>query len=182
MLTSSSALPWPAPDVAANPGVVPPAPQAEWKLTRRCSATPCQMVTGLGVLGLVSLFIGLGFWSLGAGPVLVFSGLEIVMLFGALWVHARHACDGDTVALSGRGLSIESRNGVGLTRTMLGLDTLRVLEPADVRAPVRIVARGAVVEVGGQVPFARRLVFARELRQAIDAGRSSGPRSTQIWS
>ena len=65
---------------------------------------------------------------------------------------------------------------------MLGLDTLRVLDPADVRSPVRIVARGAVVEVGGQVPHVRRLVFARELRQAVEAGRSCVPRSSQFWS
>lgn len=171
MLTSSSALPWSAPDVAATAGEAPADLQAEWKLTRRCSATPRQMMAGLGLLGLVSLLIGLCFWSLGAGPVLVFSGFEIVALFAALWVHARHACDGDTVVLSGRALCIESRNGTGLSRTMLGREVLRVLDPADVRSPVRIVGRGAVVEVGGQVPHARRLAFALELRQAVDAGR-----------
>ena len=182
MLTTSSALTWPAHDAAAASVVARPDPRAEWKLTRRCSVSPRQLMFGLGLVGLVSLAIGLSFCWLGAGPVLLFSGLEIAVLAAALVSHARHACDGDTVVVSRGVLAVESRRGTSLTRWVADLEGLRVQDPEDDRSFVRIVRPGTVVEVGSQVPHARRLAFARELRQVVRTGRCSLPDGTQIWS
>ncbi len=182
MLTTSTALIWPARDVAATSVAARPDAQAEWKLTRRCSVSPRQLMFGLGLVGLVSIAIGLAFWWLGAGPVLAFSGVEVVALGVALWVHARHACDGDTVVLSRGELTVETRRGASLTRWVADPERLRVVGPVDDRSLVRIEGRRAAVEVGGQVPHSRRLAFARELRQAVRSERCSGTDGAQIWS
>lgn len=182
MSITSSALTWPAHDGAAAGEAVRAGTQAEWKLTRRCSVTPRQLSFGLGLVGLVSLAIGLSFWWLGAGAVLFFSGVEIAVIAAALCAHALHACDGDTVRLTQDALDVQSRRGSIQTSLSMSLESIRVLSPIDDRSPVRIEGPGRVVEVGSQVPHARRLAFASELRQAVRAARSAKSGGAQFWS
>jgi uncharacterized membrane protein len=146
-----------------------------WVMKRNCSLTPRQL--GGVYLGLcaVSLMISVLFALQGAPYVVMFAGLELLVLGVALLIHARHAGDRETITLSGCAIEVERQHGRRLERADFRADWLAV-EPAG--------GQGSLVELSGQGQsmlvgrFLRpelRAALAQELRQALRRVRLGAP-------
>jgi uncharacterized membrane protein len=62
-----------------------------------CSISPAALAGVFAALAAVTLLIGVGFALAGAWPVLPFAGLEVLMLAGAFFWHARQVAKNDKV-------------------------------------------------------------------------------------
>ena len=60
----------------------------------------------MGILGLISLFVGLLFWSIGAWPIVGFFGLDVLLLYGAFRFNYRAARAREEVTVSRTRLDI----------------------------------------------------------------------------
>lgn len=60
----------------------------------------------MGILGLISLFVGLLFWSIGAWPIVGFFGLDVLLLYGAFRLNYRAARAREEVTVSRTRLDI----------------------------------------------------------------------------
>ena len=72
-----------------------------WFLKRNCSVTPSQLGWLYASLCVISLGIGTVFWVNGAPLVLPFAWLELTAVGVAFMLYARHATDGEKIALQG---------------------------------------------------------------------------------
>ena len=75
-------------------------------LTPHRSLGPTGFAVLMGILGLVSLFVGLLFWSIGAWPIVGFFGLDVLLLYGALRLNYRAARAREEVTVSRTRLDI----------------------------------------------------------------------------
>lgn len=160
----SSALPWRAglPWVRQDD-----ASGVRWTLRRNCALTPGQMMRAFLALCGLSLAIALGFATQGAPVVLVFSLIELTAVGLALWVYARHVCDGDTLTLRDRVLCVEQSHGGRSTVTTFRAEWVTV-EPSGARGSlVELSGQGQRVCVGRTVIPHMRAPLAQELRQAV---------------
>ena len=138
-----------------------------WVLRRNCSVTPRQMLGFYVSMCVVSLAIATGFALHGAAVVLVFAGVELLVLGGALMVYARHATDADTLTLSGQSLAVEQTAG-GVTRTTHFRAEWVTVEPSrEDGSLVELSGQGQQVHVGRFLRPEMRAVLARELRLAL---------------
>lgn len=144
------------------------APRAlQWLLRRNCSITPAQLGAVYLSLCVVSLLIGVFFFLQGAPVVLVFTGLELLLVGVALMYFARHAGDRETLTLVGRSLQVEQCTGSRVERTHFAADWLHV-EPAGGQGSlVQLSGKGQRVRVGRYLRPELRGAFARELRHAL---------------
>ena len=60
----------------------------------------------MGILGLISLFVGLLFWSIGAWPIVGFFGLDVLLLYTAFRLNYRSAKAREEVTVSRTRLDI----------------------------------------------------------------------------
>lgn len=60
----------------------------------------------MGLLALISLFVGLLFWSIGAWPIVGFFGLDVLLLYGAFQLNYRSARAREEVTVSRTRLDI----------------------------------------------------------------------------
>lgn len=142
-------------------------PAIQWRLARNCSISPSQMLRAYLMLCALSLVIAIGFAWHGAGPVLLFAGVELAVVGVALLVFARHAADREVLTLVGRQLQIERNFGARTERSEFSVDWLRVEPVAAQGSLVEISGRGRKVRVGRFLRPELRSLFARELRQAL---------------
>lgn len=138
-----------------------------WILKRNCALTPAQLFKAYAALCTVSLVIALGFTFQGAGVVLLFSALEMLVLGVALLVFCRHARDGEAITLAGPVLSVEQSNGSKLQHYEFRAEWVSVEPSSDSRSLVEIRGQGRCVRVGRFVQPHLRAALAREIRQAL---------------
>jgi uncharacterized membrane protein len=168
--------PWPAP--ASRPraaawrfGREADAGALQWKLVRNCSVSPGQLLGSYLVLCVVSLSIGAAFALHGAGYVLGFAGLELLLVGIALLVHARHVGDGETLTLVGRSLQVERHAGGSTECADFAVQWLTVEPVAGQNSLIRLAGQGRVLHVGRWLRADLRADFARELRLALRQAR-----------
>lgn len=145
------------------------ASKVEWRLKRNCSVTPVQALGFFASLAIVSLLIGLAFWSQGVAFVLVFTVAEVVALGTALLVFARHAADGECVSLEGDRLVVERSHGCVLQRDEWHAGYVRVGCVSEGGAPalIEISGQGRRVLVGRHLRSELREPLAREMRRVL---------------
>lgn len=169
MSIATATAPWPRPAGPAHAEQWSQAgtPALQWVLRRNCSATPGQLMTAYALLCVSSLVIGLGFWSQGAGVVLAFAGIELLLVGAALLVYARHATDRETLTFAGRELLVEHHRGPGVERSAFRAEWLSV-EPAMAQGSlVELSGEGRRVLVGRYVRPELRAALAQEIRRAL---------------
>jgi uncharacterized membrane protein len=138
-----------------------------WFLKRNCSVTPSQLGWLYASLCVLSLGIGIVFWWHGARLVLPFAWLELAAVGFAFLVYARHATDGEKIALQGGRLVVELENGGHYERTEFLPHQVRV-EPQDSdRSLIEVSGQGRSVRVGRYVRPELRAALAREIRMAL---------------
>lgn len=138
-----------------------------WFLRRNCSITPRQL--GLIYLSLcvVSLAIGVAFWSQGAKLVLPIAWIELMAVGLAFVVYARHASDGETIRLAGQKLVIEQESGGKLQCCEFRREWVRVEPGAADNSLIALSGQGRTVHVGRFVRPELRPALAREIRMAL---------------
>lgn len=151
------------------------APALQWVLRRNCSLSPRQMLTAYLSVCVVSLGVALGFTWLGAGIVLGFAGLELLVFGVALLLHARHVADRETITLQGDALSVETRCGSSVERMDFRSAWVRVEPVHGEGSLLELSGQGRRVRVGRHVRPELRGSLAQELRCALRSeGRAHG--------
>ncbi|MEF7614783.1 DUF2244 domain-containing protein [Aquincola sp. MAHUQ-54] len=145
-------------------------PALQWVLRRNCSLTPRQVLLAYLSVCTVSLGVAGAFAWLGAMPVLVFAGLELLVLGVALLLHARHAGDRETITLSGEALRIEHCCGSSVERMDFRSAWVRVEPVHGEGSLLELSGQGRRMRVGRYVRPELRGSLAQELRLALRAG------------
>lgn len=150
-------------------------PVLQWVLRRNCSLTPRQLLIAYLSVCVISLGVAAGFMWLGAGMVLGFAGLELLVFGIALLVHARHATDRETITLQGDALSVETRCGSSVERMDFRSAWVRVEPVHGEGSLLELSGQGRRVRVGRYVRPELRGSLAQELRRALRTeGRPQG--------
>jgi uncharacterized membrane protein len=144
-------------------------PSIDWRLRRNCSVTPAQLASVYGLLCLMSLSIGLFFWSYGAPMVLGFAGLDLLAVGVAFLVYARHATDGEWISLQGASLVVEQETAGRRERTEFDRQWVRIEPKAGRQGLIAVSSRGRTIEVGRFVRPEMRRVLAGEINRALRA-------------
>jgi uncharacterized membrane protein len=118
-------------------------------------------------LCVLSLGIGLFFWSLGATLVLAFAGLEIGVVGLAFLIYARHATDGEKISIQGGQLVVECESAGRLERAEFARQWVRVEPKSGDHSLIELSGQGRSIEVGRFVRPELRQVLAREIRKAL---------------
>ena len=138
-----------------------------WFLKRNCSVTPSQLGWLYASLCVISLGIGTVFWLNGAPMVLPFAWIELVAVGFAFVLYARHATDGERIALQGGRLVVELENGGRYERTEFLPHQVRIEPQASDRSLIEVSGQGRSVKVGRYVRPELRAALAREIRMAL---------------
>jgi len=138
-----------------------------WFLKRNCSVTPSQLGWLYVSLCVVSLGIGAAFWLHGARLVLPFAWLELAAVGFAFVLYARHATDGEKIALQGGRLVVELENGGHYERAEFLPHQVRIEPEASDRSLIEVSGQGRSVKVGRFVRPELRAALAREIRMAL---------------
>ena len=138
-----------------------------WFLRRNCSITPSQLGWLYASLCVVSMGIGLVFWVHGARLVLPFAWLELAAVGLAFILYARHATDGERIALEQGRLVVELENGGTVERAEFLQHQVRVEPQASDRSLIEVSGQGRSVRVGRYVRPELRAALAREIRMAL---------------
>lgn len=139
----------------------------DWRLRRNCSVTPVQLAWFYGSICLVSTVIAVLCWHLGAKLVMVFTGIELLVVGVAFVVFARHATDGERILLKEGRLLVELEQAGRLVRTEFRSDWVRVEPKGGHRSLIEVSGQGRRVEVGRFVRPELRPVLASEIRRAL---------------
>jgi uncharacterized membrane protein len=138
-----------------------------WLLKRNCSVTPAQLGWIYVSLCVVSLTIATGFWLHGATLIMPFAWAELAVVGVAFLAYARHATDGERIALQGTSLVVEQENAGRLLRAEFDRAWVRV-EPVDANTGlIELSGQGRSVQVGRHVRPELREQLAREIRSAL---------------
>ena len=138
-----------------------------WFLKRNCSVTPSQLGWLYASLCVVSLGIGTGFWLSGAPLVLPFAWIELAAVGFAFVLYARHATDGERIALQGGRLVVELENGGHYERMEFLSHQVRIEPQTGDRSLIEVSGQGRSVRVGRYVRPELRAALAREIRMAV---------------
>ena len=138
-----------------------------WFLKRNCSVTPGQLGWLYASLCVISLGVGTVFWVHGAPLVLPFAWIELAAVGFAFVLYARHATDGERIALHGGRLVVELESGGRCERTEFLPHQVRVEPQASDRSLIEVSGQGRSVKVGRYVRPELRAALAREIRMAL---------------
>ncbi len=141
----------------------------QWFLRRNCSVSPIQLVWLYVSLCVVSLGIGMVFWSQGATLVMPFASFELMAVGVAFVVYARHATDGERISLQEGQLVVELENAGKLERAEFQRDWVRVEPRAGDGSLIELSGRGRTIRVGRFIRPELRPLLAREIRLALRA-------------
>jgi len=142
----------------------------EWNLKRNCSLSPCQLALAFLLLFALSVLVSGVFLLLhGAWQVFLFAMLEMFGVGFAFLCYARHATDHEHIALSDNCLLVERVLAGEKFEVRLDPRTTRIIGPKSARGLIDLEACGNRIVVGRFVTDARRRLFARELRQELQA-------------
>lgn len=149
------------------PGADGPGPALRWRFVRGGSFAPRQLLGVFGLVCLLSLGIGIGFWWAGAPGVLPFAGIELGVLGLTLLVAARHARDAETITLSRRELRVEHRFGRRTERTAFRAEWVRVEPTHGAQSLLELTGQGQRARIGRYLRPEWRSALAQELRAAL---------------
>ena len=140
----------------------------EWVLQRNCSLSPRQLgfayaLLCCGAFGIALLFALAGIWI-----VFAFALLEMAAVALALLHYARHALDGEHIALSDGCLLVERVQAGRTWQVRLDPRWTRIALPEPRRRSlIELESRGVKVQVGSFVNEAVRRQVAQELRREL---------------
>lgn len=124
----------------------------------------------MGLLGLISVAVGIGFVAVGAWPIIGFSGLDVALVYVAFRLSYRSARQSETIRLAGEKFTVE-RIGIRGERRRWTFQPfwLRVVleERPDQSNRLLITSHGRSLMVGEFVPPPTRIELAAAIRDAL---------------
>ncbi len=152
------------------PGVNEPPLFLDRRMSPRRSLSPRGLLILLGVLAVWNLLICGFLLLIGAWPVPIFLGIDLVAVAAAFAVSNRRARNGERVKVSAEAVTVERGEGaVVWTAPPAWTQVLRPI--AGSRAPLRLTSSGRSVAVGVALGAAERRRFGQALEHAVDAAR-----------
>lgn len=139
----------------------------QWILMRNCALGPGQLGMCIAALAAATLLIGTLFAVHGYWLILLFAGIQVLVLGASFLAYARHATDRERIVACGDRLVVEWTCGTRVSRTEREAKWLRVDYGGRPEDLIRLIAGGTTIEVGRYVPGERRGMLARELRSAL---------------
>lgn len=130
----------------------------------------------MGVLGLVSLAVGIGFVSIGAWPVVGFFGLDVALVYLAFRLSYRSARQSETILLTSDTFSVERVSVRGNRRSWRFQPFwVRVIleERPDSSNRLLVASHGRSLTIGDFVPPSTRRELAAAIRDALARWRNS---------
>jgi uncharacterized membrane protein len=130
----------------------------------------------MGMLGLVSLAVGVGFVSIGAWPVVGFFGLDVGLVYVAFRLSYRSARQSETIRLTNDLFSVERVNVRGQRRSWRFQPFwVRVIleERSDMSNQLLVASHGRSLVIGDFVPPDTRRELAATLREVLARWRNS---------
>ncbi|MGC6454677.1 MAG: DUF2244 domain-containing protein [Candidatus Puniceispirillaceae bacterium] len=152
------------------------------------SLSPRGFLVVMGSLGLLAFCIGLGFFLLGAWPVIGFLGLELLVVWGAFKLNYRAARRRQHVTATAAKLKIENVSPQGRRDTTeLPTAWVRVeLTPRDEpeshsrqRRKVLVRSHGRTAEIGNFLHPAETPKLASEVGQMVERARAAALRDDE---
>lgn len=141
--------------------------QIEWRLKRNCSLAPGQLLGFFLLLCLFSLVVASFFWHQGARMVMTFAWIELLAVGTAMLLYARHAADGEVIALHSDTLTVEHACGNRIDRVEFQRAWVRVEPRAGDRSLIELSGQGRRIAVGRFIRPELRRKLADELRVAL---------------
>lgn len=142
----------------------------DWRWPRYSAVTPAQTVGVYASVGAPALLVAVFCWLLGARLVMVFTGLELLVLGVAFVWQRRHADDGERIVLRDGRLLVELAQAGVLRRTEFQSAWVRVELARRPGALIEVSGQGRRVEVGRYVRPEWRASLAAEIRRALRTG------------
>jgi uncharacterized membrane protein len=130
----------------------------------------------MGLLGLVSLAVGVGFVAVGAWPVIGFFGFDVALVYLAFRLNYRTARQSETIRLADDAFTVERVSVRGERRDWRFQPFwVRVIleERADASNRLLVASHGRSLVIGDFVPPAARRELAATLRDALTRWRDS---------
>jgi uncharacterized membrane protein len=122
-------------------------------------------------IALVSVGIAVAWSARGAWLVLPFALLEMVVLFGALWLLERHADDFESITIEGDRLLVERRERGAVSRHEFSTYWARLVVtngPAVGQLALALRSHGRELHVGAFLTDEQRATLAVELRKRLN--------------
>ena len=142
----------------------------QWMLTRNRRSTPVQWLMFAAVVGMLSLGIGRLFWLRSATAWTPFAWLDVLAVLSAgtaLWFHARHAADRESIHLQPGRLTVEHVSANRIERVEFAPSWVRVEPEQGDRSLIELSGEGRRIVVGRFVRPELRRQLADELRWAL---------------
>ena len=155
---------------------VPPSPDSEGPalldavLQPHRSLSPTGFALLMGGVGLIGFVNGIAFLTIGAWPISGFCGLEVGLFYLLFRLNYRGTRMFERVRLTPRALTVERHDLRGRVRHWSFQPYwLRVTidDPPEPSSPLLLSSHGRSLAIGGFLPPAERLDFARALTQAL---------------
>jgi uncharacterized membrane protein len=130
----------------------------------------------MGILGLVSLAVGIGFFTVGAWPVIGFFGLDVGLVYLAFRINYRSARQSETIRLADDVFTVERVSVRGERRHWVFQPFwVRVIleERRDTSNRLLVASHGRSLAIGEFVPPATRRELAVTLRDVLTRWRNS---------
>ncbi len=130
----------------------------------------------MGLLGLISLAVGIGFVSIGAWPVIGFFGLDVGLVYLAFRLNYRSARQSETLRLAGDAFTVERVSVRGERRSWRFQPFwLRVVieERPDASNRLLVASHGRSLVIGDFVPPTTRRDLAVTITEALVRWRKS---------
>ena len=147
------------------------------RLSPHRSLSPRGFLVLMIAVGAACFLIGLGFFLIGAWPVIGFLGLDVALIYLGFRLSYRHGRMYETLRLGRAALVVERVNHWGERRTWRFQPTwLQVLidEPARHDSALTLRSHGRSLAVGSFLSPAERADLARALRAALERVRTAG--------
>lgn len=130
----------------------------------------------MGLLGLISLAIGICFVSVGAWPVVGFFGLDVALVYLAFRLNYRSARQSETIRLAGDAFTVDRVSVRGERRSWRFQPFwVRVIleERPDASNRLLVASHGRSLVIGDFVPPTTRRELALALREALARWRNA---------
>ena len=141
-----------------------------WKLARNRFNTSGQWLMFIAVVGMLSVGIGRLFWLRSAVTFTSLDWLDVIAVAAAstaLWLHARHAADHESIHLQPGRLTVEHVSANHIERVEFAPNWVRVEPEQGDRSLVELTGEGRRIVVGRFVRPELRRQLADELRWAL---------------
>ena len=146
------------------------------RLTPHRSLSPRGFVILTAAVGTVGFLAGLGFFLIGAWPVVGFLGLDVALIYLAFRMNYRHGRMYETLRLTRGDLMVERVNPWGERKSWRFQPSwLQVLidDPPQHDSTLTLRSHGRSLAIGGFLAPTERLDLANALRGALEEARSA---------